>query len=536
MHLLYAVDFDARPTADARAFDLIQGHIATWLSWGSRTAVASSDLSADGSAELPATHAPGFTGADRSAAWEVQRADAAHALRVSVTQATTSGIEITTRVTVSDVDGDLRFRAGMSREYLGGALAPVHNTPVFQPGIVRDLAHDKALRLSVGSQLIDPRFQQIRGAEGVAELVAALRSPVRLPLILVHTRSPEAHDAAYVAAQKLVGLARVVTVTNTERAAVNAEIPTAAVPFGGAQLIWSDLTAPGIRVSATQIATGGREHLRNVFMPTLAPITALVRGTDEGWRQVRSRVQQANRLEVSERVRAAREAADVIAERDALRVKVGLLETDVEAAEALVNETADTLKTLRTAAEEADGLAEQVAYWRDLYHQSFDTPEDAEQEERDPWAEVPSLVPATSPNDTFLALVDACDSHIVFTDAAERSWRKINFPHPEDMTAALIALAQAAQKLYSGDPGTIGQLDDWFKLNFGLNVATSDSTIEKNKALRWFPFEKKQRDQTPHVKVRDAVKPNEVGRIHFALDSKGKRLIVNHVALKLYGI
>ena len=82
----------------------------------------------------------------------------------------------------------------------------------------------------------------------------------------------------------------------------------------------------------------------------------------------------------------------------------------------------------------------------------------------------------------------------------------------------------------------MGHVDEWFKTGFGLNVSTADDTIEKSKALRYFDFEGKRRDQTPHVKVRDAVKPNEVGRIHFAFDKVGSRLIVNHVALKLYGL
>ncbi|MFJ6464951.1 hypothetical protein ACIQM0_28650 [Streptomyces sp. NPDC091387] len=37
----------------------------------------------------------------------------------------------------------------------------------------------------------------------------------------------------------------------------------------------------------------------------------------------------------------------------------------------------------------------------------------------------------------------------------------------------------------------------------------------------------------PQSKVRDAVSPNEVGRIYFALDSEEKRFIVNHVGLHL---
>lgn len=54
--------------------------------------------------------------------------------------------------------------------------------------------------------------------------------------------------------------------------------------------------------------------------------------------------------------------------------------------------------------------------------------------------------------------------------------------------------------------------------------------------MRDFEFEGRTWSQKNHVKVRDGVKPNEVGRIQFDFDHEGRRLIVNHVALKLYGI
>ena len=46
-------------------------------------------------------------------------------------------------------------------------------------------------------------------------------------------------------------------------------------------------------------------------------------------------------------------------------------------------------------------------------------------------------------------------------------------------------------------------------------------------------FNGKRWDGLPHIKVRDAVSPNEVGRIYFALDSEEKRFIVNPVGLHL---
>ncbi len=54
------------------------------------------------------------------------------------------------------------------------------------------------------------------------------------------------------------------TIGNAERVAVARELPNAAVPYGGARLVWSDVDAPGISVAAADIVAGDREHLRTV--------------------------------------------------------------------------------------------------------------------------------------------------------------------------------------------------------------------------------------------------------------------------------
>ncbi len=124
----------------------------------------------------------------------------------------------------------------------------------------------------------------------------------------------------------------------------------------------------------------------------------------------------------------------------------------------------------------------------------------------------------------------------MFTDGARRSWKNIAYPDPADMTEKLLSLARAAVRLYAHDGDIATRIDDWFMTEFQLRVAMSDETISKRKRLRYFTYDGLEYDQLPHVKVRDGVKPNEVGRIHFSLDPKEGRLIVNHVALKLYGI
>lgn len=534
MHLLYVVDFDVEAIdKHASAFDLLRDHVAQWLSRGAEIGVTSSALAASGRAELPPVLVGSITVTDREAVWETVGAGSDRALRVSVQQTLASGIELTTRVTLSEIAGHVAFRVGMSREYLGGALTPVRDTSVFQPGIVGSVARDEALRLSIGGQHVDERFQMARDAQEADALATALKTPTRLPMLLVHSRTAEVRDAAYVASRKLIGLARVITLNYSTREALQSAIPGLRIPFGGARLVWSDLAAPGVDVTAEQVEAADREVLRDRLMPRLAPVAALTRGVDEGWRRARQSVQRLARIDADARVRLAQEAADIGAERDALAEKVSVLENELAEAQELAESYANDVQGLKSRADAGEDLQTQVDYWKGLYLGQYEASEEAES---DPWDQIPMLAESSDPASTFLALTDASDSCIVFTEAAERSWKKITYPDPADMTEALTTLARSAQKLYSDDPGSIGHIDDWFKQNFGLNVSTADDTIEKNKALRYFEFEGKRRDQTPHVKVRDGVKPNEVGRIHFAFDKEGRRLVVNHVALKLYGI
>ena len=64
-------------------------------------------------------------------------------------------------------------------------------------------------------------------------------------------------------------------------------------------------------------------------------------------------------------------------------------------------------------------------------------------------------------------------------------------------------------------------------------VPTSRTPSRTSTHKRYFGFDGKRRDGLPHIKVRDAASPNEVGRIYFAFDPARKRLIVNHVGLHL---
>lgn len=536
VHLLYVVEFDVEAaTTERSAYEPLLGHVARWLSRGSITTISETDLSGSGTAVLPPADSGSAGDIERTATWEVLAAGDHRALRVSVQHPLDTGVELTTRVTISDVSGRTVLRVGMSREHPSGALTPVRATPLFQPGIVREVAEDENLTLAVAGHRVDTRFVMVRDPGDVGELVTTLRSAARLPILLVHMRSLAGRDAAYIASRKLIGLARVVSINQASREALARELPGLAVPFGGARLVWSELEVTGPSVPAAQIEGSDREVLREALMPRLAPVSALANGIDNGWRRVRQASQRSARGEAESRLRLAQETADITGQRDALEEKVVLLEADLEDTRALADAYAAEATELKGMARLAEDRQVELEYWKDLYLGRYESETEVD-DELDLWKNIPALVPGSDPSDTFLALSDASGSSIAFTEAAERSWKKISYPHPDDMTAALTSLARAAQTLYGAEAVKMGHVDEWFKTEFGLNVATADDTIEKTKTMRYFDYEGQRRDQTPHVKVRDAVKPNEVGRIHFAFDKDGGRLIVNHVALKLYGL
>lgn len=533
MHLLYVVEFQVKHDGGAvGAFASLARHVAEWLSRGSTAVVNASDLVRPGSVPLPPAAVGSPADIERIASWEVIDGANVSALRVSVVHPLDSGVELTTRVTVSDISGRVVLRVGISRDDPSGALTPVRSTPVYQPGVVRSIAEDESLTLGIADQRIDERFHMVREPGEVHDLATRLRSTRRLPVVLVHTRSVAGRDASYAASRKLIGLAEVVTLNQAARRVLELSTPELSVPFGGATLVWSDLSVAGPTITSAQIENSGREVLRDALMPLLAPVSALARGVDDGWRRARQEAQRLARSDAEHRLRLAQTAEDLGGETAALREKIELLETDLKETESLAEAYAAEVAELAERAREAEDLQGQLDYWKRLYLGRFDTEAGADV---DPWERIPDLTPAADPSDTFLALSDACDSKIVFTDNAGRSWTKIDYPNPGEMKTALVTLARAAQVLYGNEAITMGHVDDWFKTSFGLNVATSDDTIEQSKGLRYFWFEDQRRDQTPHVQVRDGVKPNEVGRIHFAFDSAGRRLIVNHVALKLYG-
>lgn len=538
MQLMYVVEFVVEGDL---AFEKVTAHVAEWLS-GPKLQLTGSDLASDGSRELSPARTPNGAFA-RNGDWEVLEASGGRALKLIVSQAVGTDLELTTRVTVSDIDDVVRFRVGIGRETTKQRLIPVDATDIYQPGILRFLDQDQSLTLRAGGQLVNRRYIQVRTAAEAGALADVLTREDRLPLALLHVRSTVTWDLARELSQKLLGLVRTVTL-NFQTARLIAEAhPEARVPFGGLAIVWPGLGAPSLTLSAESLAELGAEEIRRLLTQRLGALAALGHGEDSTWRRLRSVSENARLVELSERASRAREGGDKDGEISALKQQVEALEEAKAELEAIGE---DALQQAETSAQlarqlesERNQARDEARMWQTSYRDLSAGKSVGAHEPDDVWSAIPVLVSRADPEATFLAITDAASEHIVFTDRARKSWGDIDYPEPEDMTEKLVALARAAVVLYDGEERSIPLLDDWMKEQFGLAVALTDQTITKwkRKEMRWlneFEHEGETLNATPHVKVRDAVKFNECGRIHFALESKKGRLVVQHVGVKTY--
>ena len=538
MQLMYVVELTIEGD---RPFDRVIAHVAEWLS-GPGVLLAPEDFATSGARELAPAQTPSGSHARRGD-WEVLETSGGRAVKLVVSQAVGTDLELSTRVSVTDADGKVRFRVGIGREALNQRLVPVGATDIFQPGILRLLDQDENLALYAERQLVNGRYVPIKTVVEARAVAEILEGEERLPLALIHVRTAEAWDLARELSRKLLGLVRTVTL-NFETARVIAEAhPELRVPFGGLAIAWPGMGAAPLTLTAERLSEFGVEEIRRVLIQRLGALAALSNGEDRGWRRVKSLAEDARLRELSEEASRAREIGDAVGEVSALRSQIETLEEAKAEFEAIGEEAlqqADqNARLVRQLESERNQAREEAAMWRSSYAELSAGKIPETEVEQDVWAVIPKLKSGADPEATFLAIMDASSERIVFTDRAKKSWSGIDYPEPEDMTEKLIALAQAAVVLYDGEEKSIPHLDDWLKENFGLTVALTDQTISKwkRKEMRWlneFRFEDETLNATPHVKVRDAVKFNECGRIHFALEGEKGRLVVQHVGVKTY--
>lgn len=531
MQVLYAVSFDVQEAQSAQepshVFERLRHHLADWLGDRGRIQGPSvAELDRAGRAVLVGK----FSGhGERNVTWSVAGDERTRALRMTIHQPLSdSPAQFVTRVTVSQSEeGGGGLRVVMGREIPDGWIAPVQDPRLRRPHLLRAVLADENLDVRVLGQRATGRYERIR-EEGHADvLLESLAMSTRLPTLLVHPRDSAGWNLAAEASGQLAGLAQVVTLNYVTAQAVRRVHEQVAVPSGGARLVWPNLGLEHPAYSREEASQPSFVERR--LMPSLAHLSVIARGSDTEWEKARQASYRAGARRAAEQLSRAQATGDKTAELEALKDRAQQLEGDAKSWEDMAQSCMEERDKAQSEAAAAETLRQDRDYWKKLY---LDLSKGGTEQtaEFDAWSEIPVLGTDAAP--TFEALVKTSEEHIVFTAKAARAWKASQYPYPQEMTDQLVALAQAAMDLYT-KPGKMPRLDQWFYDNHGLRFANSDEKLSKNKDKRYFEFDEKRRDGLPHIKVRDAVSPNEVGRIYFALDSDGKRFIVNHVGLHL---
>lgn len=537
VQILYVAEFDvsARPgtPGSISPFDALLTHTARWLSRDTSPGITVQDLSVAGACELGAETSLGPVPLVRQVTWAVEGTESVRALRLDVTQPLAQeAASFVTRVTVAKAEDRATLRVALGREITSGWLSPARIDALHRPLLIANVCRDQGLAVRVLGQRVDSQYVRIRDHAGVQVLCEALELRTRLPVLLIHAFDDLGWAVARKAATGLLGLASVATINYAASRALTARYPDLQVPDGGALLVWPDPEAVHLRTDHAGLSRLGDEGMRAWWMNALAELSVVARGPDTGWSAARQAAQREATRAAEARIAAAREHGDLRKHTDVLEER--LVELGVEARfwEEQALQLSEEAEELRSRAEGSDHAARERDYWKQQFYALQDARAQDSTAPADLWAQVPELQPSDAV-ETFGALESIADSRIVFTDAARRSWSTSAYPYPREMTDQLIALARAAVDLYTGDlQDAMPRLQEWFKTGYALNFAPSDHNLKNNRRLRYFVFDGTRMDALPHIKVRDAVSPNEVGRIYFAFDTQGRRLVVNHVGLK----
>ncbi|MFE4213606.1 hypothetical protein [Streptomyces sp. NPDC056844] len=526
MQALYAVSFEVQSTRDpAQTYGRLRDHLVRWLGFsGGAQAPTKADLEQDGRAVLP-EKPPGH--GVRTLVWTVAGDGRTQALRVTIHQPLPDGeAHFVTRVTVSASDGGSGgLRVVMGREIPNGWIAPVQDPTLRRPHLVRAALADGELDMRVLGQRATGRYERIRDGDHAAILTESLATSTRLPILLVHPRDDAGWATAARASEQLAGLAQVVTLNYLTAQAIQRVYTHVAVPNGGARLVWPNLSLGHPAYARAEVCE--QSFVDTTLMPSLAQLSVIARGGDTAWETARQASQRSAARRAAEQLARAQASGNKTAELDVLRNRVQQLDEDARFWENAAQGYMDERDKAQTEAAAAGNLRQERDTWKELYLEL--SAGGGTEAVTDPWSRIPTLSGDAVP--TFDELTRVSEERIVFTPNAVRSWKASRYPHQQEMTDQLITLAQAAIDLYS-DPGKKPRMSEWFYDRHGLRFAGSDEKLSKNKAVRYFDFDGR-RDGLPHIKVRDAVSPNEVGRIHFAFDPDAKRLIINHVGLHL---
>lgn len=524
MDQLYIVELkvevaDGSALESGSVYDRLVTHATAWLSRDVKG--DGPDLSASGQALLPARR--GAFEFVRNVRWTVTHTERLRAVTCVMRQPVEGGhgSEFICEFTLLQ-DGQVGLiRVELGRESVDGLLSPVTIQSVRRPGLLTSCVRDRDLRLTYQGQVVDGRFTWVNPPE-VTVVKEALASEKRLPILLIDGGPERAKELGRETASQLAGLARVLLVDRRARALMADYLGSihAPLPDNGARLVW-----PVLDARHPEFWDLGRiEVIAGTLMKLVASVSVAARGTNR--LRVLAAEERRREQEAAFRAAVAEVSArgDQSAELDMLRGRV--TELDCEVAQWM-----EEVERLSKESESFDVLESQLAYWKSEAHRAYSATGGSALVV---WETCPELVPDDL-SELAQHLEAISDGAIVFTAAALRSWRKSGYPHVDAMQSALVVLAQGACEWRNLGCQLGMPMKEWLKTRFELNFSSEDEPLVRKK-LHEFTHDGSVYLREPHLKLDDHVKPNEVGRVYFAVDSAGARFVVDHVGLKLYGI
>lgn len=524
MESLYVVEFDVRPAAAselaaADVRDRVVGHISDWLSFERTPVLDPNLLDSDGTATLVAER---DDRSDNRVSWVVEGSEQASALVLTVRtdirkSARSDFICIATVFTEND---RLAVRLELGRETLDGVIAPAGLDFFRRPFVLVKLFRDRDLDCWSGPTKIDGRFRWINPKD-TGDLWEAVSIDRRLlPILLVDARGEAGEQLALRAASELAGLASVYAVDDKSQQLLAERLDSidAAVPSGGVRLVWPDLSLRHPVFSADQARFAPQRIFR-----MLSSISVTVRGVNQLRRTAAAAQRTARREQIATQLAQARSEGDLPAEVKAQAQAIEGLREEIDV-------YVTWIEQLEKERDEYKEKASKAEYWK----------QEAERTRRSTgvreaaWGDAPDLAQSNL-EELAKFLENQSGGAILFTPSAKQSWKQDQYLHVSNMQVALVSLAQAAMEYRRLECQLGTNPDDWFKQEWGLNLASTDQTMSK-KRLDQFEFKGKSYSRLPHLKLGDSTAPNEVGRVYFAMDSEGERFIVDHVGLKLHGL
>lgn len=463
-------------------------------------------------------------------------------------------------VTISEVDKATRVTVHLGMEATVHSLRP-WDVELRAPAVVRQLMQPPLMAYAGSIELqAGPVHLDVAGVQGFVSdvLEAADRA---LPVLVVSNEvSPKLVE---VLDRALCGL---VQVTHLRDAAADEELREAlsrsgyTVPRGGLRMFWpgfgsDDSKRPQPYWTAAQLRQGRRSRRHSVvtqLVDLLAPISTGRVPVDPGVLNARRKYleekseRQRARIEATrerarrnrqEAKRAKREARELAAADGGQRLEERLSDVEAlldiaegerdEAFEQATRSEAEELRAIEEAMEHSErvqlleienkNLRDNMRAMAQFEDEGAEGEDDVIPLEVQSWENIAEFLPELS--GPGFHLTDRA------LDCADGSGR---YPHPDSMWRALRALEKVGRAFNEMGAELDMRFEQFARQRAGIEVALQDGDY----ADCWFEYEGTPYQRLPHVKIDDAKPSNEVGRIYFALDSDGKRVIVDWFGTK----